>query len=74
MEWLQGFWLTQEDVDLSIEISNNYGKLELFEFVPDFPMGDIIGNVLSGEKTVAQAVEAYKQVAQDAIDALIKKE
>jgi multiple sugar transport system substrate-binding protein len=72
MEWLQGFWQEQADVDLTVDISNHYGKLEFFEFVPNFPMGDVIGNILSGDKTVAQAVEANKQIAQDAIDTLAK--
>ncbi|NLK21932.1 MAG: extracellular solute-binding protein [Epulopiscium sp.] len=73
MEWLQTLYLTQEDVDFSIDVSANNGKIELYEYVPNFPMGDIIGNVTSGEMTVSQAVEAYKQVAQDAVDELLSK-
>lgn len=71
MEWVQTQWLTQEDVDLSIKISGEQGQLELMGAVPGYPFGNVIGSVLSGEKTVAQAVEENKQIAQDAIDAML---
>ncbi|TYQ17037.1 UNVERIFIED_CONTAM: multiple sugar transport system substrate-binding protein [Acetivibrio alkalicellulosi] len=74
MEWLEQQWLIEEDLKIAIEVSANQSKIELYDFVPGFPMGDVIGAVLSGDMTVAQAVEANKQVAQDAIDQLLSKE
>ena len=71
LEWTSKLFTTQEDVDMFLELSANGGQLELSGFVPNYPMGTIIGNVVNGEKTVAQAIEENKQVAQDAINAML---
>jgi len=68
-EWLSTLFLTQEDIDLSIDVSTNTGVLQLQGVVPEFPFGNVVFSVVSGEQTVAQAVEANKQIAQDKIDA-----
>ena len=38
-EWLRGLWVTEESYEMSIEVSKYHGKLEMYEFVPDFPHG-----------------------------------
>lgn len=68
-EWLSTMYLTQEDIDLSIDVSGNQGVLQLQGVVPNFPFGNVVFDVVSGEKTVAQSVEANKQIAQDTITA-----
>lgn len=71
MEWCQTLWLTQEDVDMSIKISGEQGQLELSGVIPNYPFSNVVGNIVTGDKTVAQAVEENIQIAQDAIDAMM---
>lgn len=71
MEWAQTLFLTQEDVDLFVKISGEQGQLELSGVIPNYPFGNVVGNIVTGDKTVAQAVEENKQIAQDAIDAML---
>lgn len=73
-EWLQSVWLTQEDIDLYFEINDNQGQLELQEFIPNYPFGNVISGIILDEKTVAQLVEENKQIAQDAIDVMLNPE
>lgn len=70
-EWLGTLLQTQEDIDMFVETSRNTGKLDLSGVVPNYPLGTIVGDFVTGGKTVAQTVEANKQVAQDAIDTLM---
>jgi len=72
-EWLRGLWVTEESYEMSIEVSKYHGKLEMYEFVPDFPMGEIMGAVILEGMTVKEAVELYDKQAQDAIDRLLEK-
>jgi len=72
-KWLRGLWVTEESYEMSIEVSKYHGKLEMYEFVPDFPMGEIMGAVILEGMTVKEAVELYDKQAQDAIDRLLEK-
>lgn len=72
-EWLRNLWLTEEAYELAMEVSMYRGKLELYEFVSGFPMGEIMGSIISGGMTVEEAVELYKEQAQDAVDRLYNK-
>jgi|LSQX01.1.fsa_nt_gb multiple sugar transport system substrate-binding protein len=69
-EWLKNLWVTEEAYQMSIEVSTYHGKFEFYEFVPGFPMGEIMGNIISGGMKVEEAVELYKEQAQDAVDQL----
>jgi multiple sugar transport system substrate-binding protein len=62
--------VTEEAYQMSIEVSTYHGKFEFYEFVPGFPMGEIMGNIISGGMKVEEAVELYKEQAQDAVDQL----
>jgi multiple sugar transport system substrate-binding protein len=70
-EWLQAVWLTQEDIDLYFEINDNQGPIELQEYIPNYPFGNVVGGIINEQKTVAQLVEENKQIAQDAIDVML---
>lgn len=73
-EWLKVLWLTEEYYEMAMEISTYHGKIELYEFVPGFPMSEIMNNAISGQMTVTEAVEMYKDQAQEAVDQIFKKE
>jgi multiple sugar transport system substrate-binding protein len=72
-EWLKNLWVTEEAYQMSIEVSTYHGKFEFYEFVPGFPMGEIMGNIISGGMKVEDAVEFYKEQAQYAVDQLYSK-
>lgn len=70
IEWLQTLYQTEEDIENAIEFSKTK-KIDITDGITEYPLGDVIGALLEEGQTVAQAVEANKQIAQDSIDAAL---
>lgn len=68
IEWLGTMYLTEEDVMMSVEICGTQAAYEDCTGFANFPNYDLIKSILVDGNTPAQAVEQYKQVAQDCID------
>lgn len=64
---------SQEDMDRVLEISMERGKIDASAGIPGYPAWDVLAAMYDDGKTPAQVVESYKQVAQDAIDAILNK-
>lgn len=71
-EWLQTLYLTEEDVERAIAFAENK-KIDITDGISEYPLNTVIGNLLIDGQTVAQTVEANKQLAQDRINAVLKK-
>lgn len=73
-QWLQTLYLTQEDVDSAIEMAATGKVISYHDAVPNYPLGAIMQGLLVDGQTVAQVLEANKQVAEDAVNAVFKTE
>ncbi len=71
-EWLSRLFKTEKDMENAIAFSEGEVQ-DLSDGVTDYPINTVVGNLLEGGQTVAQAVEANKQLAQDSINAVFKK-
>lgn len=73
-EWLEGMFLSQEDVDMAIVAGENY-VLDPYAYLsPWFDFNTVFGPVIKDKsQTVAQAVEAAKGVLQTALDNFVYK-
>ena len=74
IRWLKGLWFTEEYYEMAMEISTYHGKVELYEFVPGFPMWEIVNSILLEDIEVRQGVERYKNQAQYAVDQMLGRE
>lgn len=72
-EWLSTLFKTEKDMENAIAFSEG-GKVDVIDGVTDYPINTVVGNLLEDGQTVAQAVEANKQLAQDSIEAVFKKD
>ncbi len=72
MQWLETLWPTEDDVNMSVDISKKCGKVDFYSAIPDYPLGNVLNAFLHDGKTPAQAVEQNKQVAQSKVDAVFK--
>ena len=72
-EWLSTLFKTEKDMENAISFSEG-GKVDVIDGVTDYPLNTVVGNLLADGQTVAQAVEANKQLAQDSIEAVFKKD
>ena len=70
--WLKSMWLTEEDVNMTMDISEKGRKFDYFNCVPEYPLGNVVTAFLKDGKTVAQEVEEQKQIAQDKVTAIFK--
>ena len=71
-EWLATLFKTEKDMENAIAFSEGQTE-DLSDGVTDYPLNTVVGNLLEEGQTVAQAVEANKQLAQDSVDAVFKK-
>lgn len=62
----------EDDMDRVVEISTKMGSIDASAGIPGYPAWDVLAAMYDEGKTPAQAVESYKQIAQDAIDAILK--
>lgn len=72
MEWLQGKFPTQVDVDRFLKICGEGAKDDASNGIPEYPTGTIVDGIIAQGKTPAQAVEENKLIAQGKIDAIFK--
>lgn len=72
LQWLESIYLTEDDVNLTMEISKNCAKVDYYSTIPDYPLGNVINAIIVDGKTVSQAVEENKQIAQDKVSAVLK--
>lgn len=71
-EWLSTLFKTEKDMENAIAFSEGETQ-DLSDGVTDYPLNTVVGNLLTDGQTVAQAVEANKQLAQDSVNAVFKK-
>lgn len=71
-EWLSTLFLNEKDMENSLTFHEGE-TIDLTDGVTEYPFNTVIGNLLTDGQTVAQAVEANKQLAQDSVDAVFKK-
>lgn len=72
-DWLANKFRIEEDIERTFEICGTGAKYDAFTGIPGFPVGEILGAIYEDGKTPAQAVEEFKPVAQDKINAIMKK-
>lgn len=71
LEWLETLYQTEEDIERALSIKDTE-KIDITEGIADYPISTVVGNLIEDGQTVAQAVEANKQLAQDSIEAILK--
>lgn len=71
-EWLATLFKTEKDMENAIAFGEGQTE-DLSDGVTGYPIDKVVGSLLEEGQTVAQAVEANKQIAQDSIDAVFKK-
>ena len=71
-EWLSTLFKTEKDMKNAIAFGEGETQ-DLSDGVTDYPLNTVVGNLLTDGQTVAQAVEANKQLAQDSVNAVFKK-
>lgn len=73
IDYLETKFADEGDIDRLYALCTVGARYDASSGVPGFPAGDIVQAIVAEGKTPAQAVETYKQVAQDKIDAVFSK-
>lgn len=68
---LETYFLDTRDMEIALDVANK-STLDLAEKV-GFNLGEFSNSIVTGEKTVAQAVETYKPLLQDSLNNVFKK-